>query len=96
MAMKVHLHETSRDIAEREHLVLPLEDREQHDGAADVRDDEEQLQERSEEDGLLSAPRAGDIAGGVVEDRLKEIQRRDRGGEGDEEQHPGDPRSPLV
>jgi len=66
------LDETSRDIAESEELALPPQDREQHDGGADVRDDEEQLQERSQEDAVVGA---GDVAAGVVENRLKEIDR---------------------
>jgi hypothetical protein len=44
------------DIAEREGFVLPLEDREQREGRADVRDDEQQLQERSQESTRVSAP----------------------------------------
>jgi len=31
------LHDASRHVAEREDLVLPLEERDQHDGSADVR-----------------------------------------------------------
>jgi hypothetical protein len=38
-------NETSCDIAERERFVLPLEDGEQHDGGADVGDDEEDLEQ---------------------------------------------------
>jgi hypothetical protein len=34
-------NDTSRDIAESDAFVLPLEDREQRDGGADVRDDED-------------------------------------------------------
>ena len=41
-------NETSRDIAESDAFVLPLEDGKQRDGGADVRDDEDQLQERSQ------------------------------------------------
>jgi hypothetical protein len=43
-AMEGGLDETRHDPAESEDLVLPLEDREQHDGRADVRDDEDHFQ----------------------------------------------------
>jgi hypothetical protein len=36
---------TSGDVSKGEDFVLPLDDGIQHDGGADVRDDEEQLQE---------------------------------------------------
>ena len=49
--------DTGPDIAECEHFVLPLQDREQRHGGADVRDDEEYLQERSHQDaGVRAAP----------------------------------------
>src|ERR687896_182645 len=40
-------HDTSRDKAEGEDFVYPLGDGPQHDGRADVGDDEDQLQERA-------------------------------------------------
>src|ERR671920_1682562 len=41
------LDDASRDIAQSEDFVNSLEDREQHDGVADVGDDEDHLQERT-------------------------------------------------
>jgi hypothetical protein len=79
-------------MAESKNFALPPEDREQNDGGADVRDDQNQLQERSEEDAVVGAG-TGDVAGGIVENRLKQIKRWDRGDEGDEEQHPRNQRN---
>ena len=90
------LDQTGGDKAERKHLVLPLEDREQDDGAGDVRDDQEQLQRRSHEDAGVVGAGAGDVAGGVVEHGLEQIQRRDRRDEGDDEQHSGSKRDLSI
>ena len=85
--MKAHSTIRGSHIAESEDLVLAPEDREEHDGGADVRDDQEQLQECPGEDAVVGAV-TGDVASGVVEDRLKEIERCDRGDEDDEEEDP--------
>jgi hypothetical protein len=58
-------NDTSRDIAESEDFVLPLEDWVQHDGGADVRDDEDELQERSQEHAVVGA--ATDDVAGIVQ-----------------------------
>jgi hypothetical protein len=74
---------------------LSPDDREDHHGGADVRDDQEQLQKRSEEDPVvLSGTR--DVADRVVEHRLEEQQRRDRRDEGDEVEHAEDSRPFLI
>ena len=39
-------HDPRRDVAMRENFALPLQDRYQHEGRPDVRDDQDQLQER--------------------------------------------------
>jgi hypothetical protein len=54
-------------------------DRKDHDRGADVRDDEQQLQERSEEDPVV-LPGTRDVANGIVEhpaswSRPEEIRR---------------------
>src|SRR5215216_7602266 len=56
-------HNTSRDIAENEDFVLPPEDREQHDGGADVGDYEDQLQERAKGHAVVGAGGTEDVAG---------------------------------
>ena len=78
-------NEPGGHIPHREYFALSLDDRVNHDGRADVRDDEQQLEERSEQDPVV-LPRARDVANGVVEDRLVEHQRRDRRHERDEVQ----------
>jgi hypothetical protein len=78
-------HDASRDVAEREDLVLPLEERDQHDRRADVRDDQDQFHERAEVDAVVGTV-AGDVPLRIVENGLKEHQRRDRGDEGNEVQ----------
>ena len=65
------LHHASGDIAEREDLVLPPHDRVQDNGRADVRDDQQELEEHSEID-LVVLAAAGDVRGRVVENRLVE------------------------
>ena len=69
-----------RTVFKREDVVLPLEDRIHDQGGADVRDDQDQLQERPEEDPVVGAA-VRDVAGEAVEDGLKEEKRRDRRGE---------------
>ena len=89
------LDETSGDVAEGKDLVLPPEDRVHDDSGSDVRDDEQQLQERPEID-LVVLAATGDVAGGVVENRLVESESRDRRDERDEEEHSEDPSIPLI
>ena len=85
------LDDTRRDPAEGGDFAHPLEDREQHDGAADIRDDEEQLQVRPPGHARVS-PGADDVArvahhGGVV------VQERgDRGEIRDQEEYARDER----
>jgi hypothetical protein len=87
------LHDAGRDVSEREDVILPLQERIHHESGADVRDDQEQLQERPPEDLVVGAA-VRDVADGVVQDRLEEEKRRDRRDEGDEEQHPKGKRDP--
>jgi hypothetical protein len=47
--------DTSRDIAQSKDFILPLDDGIEHNGGADVRDDEEQLQEHSQEHAVVGA-----------------------------------------
>jgi len=67
--------------------VLPLEEREHDNRGGDVRDDEDEFEERPEVDAVVGAG-AGDVALGIIENRLEETQRRDRSNEGDEESAP--------
>ena len=88
-------HDASGDVAEREDLTLPFHDRPQNEGRPDVRDDQEQLQQRSEVDaGVLTAP--ADVALGIVEHRLIETERWDRRDERDEVERPKDDRKPSL
>jgi hypothetical protein len=52
----------------------------------EAHDDEQQLQQRSEEDAVVGAG-TGDVADGVVQNRLEEGKRWDAGDECDEEKH---------
>jgi hypothetical protein len=79
------LNETSRDIPHREAFVDPPEDRKQHDGGADVRDDKQDLQEHAEEDPLVGA-RAEDVVV-VLQERAVQQNCGDRRDERDDEQH---------
>jgi hypothetical protein len=60
--------DTSRDIAQSEDFVNPLEDGIEHDGGADVRNDEDQLQERSREHAVVGA---------ATEDVARVVHHRD-------------------
>jgi hypothetical protein len=51
--------------------VLPLEERDQHNRGADVRDDQDQLQEHPEVDAVVGTA-SGDVALGVVDNGLRE------------------------
>ena len=94
VAMKDGLDDSSSDVSDGEELVLSLHDRVEHDGRSHVREDEKELQEGSEVD-LVVLPATGDVAGGVVENRLEESQRRDGRDEGKEEQNSEDARDSL-
>jgi hypothetical protein len=63
-------HDASRDVAEREDLVLPLEERNQDNRGADVRDDQDQFEEHAEVDAVVGSA-SGDVSLGVVENGLK-------------------------
>ena len=65
--MKRAFDDASGDVAEREGLVLPLEQREQHDGAADVGEDEDQLEERPHEHAGVAA--GAEDVGGIAQHR---------------------------
>src|SRR5215210_8252285 len=81
------LHDASSDVADGHDLVLPLDDRENDNRGADVRDDEDQFQQRAEVDAVVRTGSC-DVALRIVKDRLIEEKRRDRGREGDQVQHP--------
>ena len=69
-------HDASRDVAEREDLVLSLEQRDQHERRPEVRDDQEQLQQHPEVDAVV-VPGSGDVAPGIVEHRLNGRRAKD-------------------
>ena len=96
IAMKVDSMMTGGDVAERKHLALPPEDREQDHGGGDVCEDQEQFQRGSHEDARVAGAGARDVAGGVAKNRFEQIQRGDRRDEGDDEQHPGGERNPSI
>ena len=75
-------HDASRDVPQGQGFVLPSEDRERHDGCADVRDDEKQFEERRQVDAAVGTA-TGDVTLGIVEHGLEEGQRGDRGDERD-------------
>ena len=56
------LEEAGGHISQRELFALPLDDREDRDGGADVRDDEQQLEQGAEEDPVV-LPGTRDVAG---------------------------------
>ena len=92
--MNVHSNEPRRHVADRQLLELPPHDRHDHDRGADVRDDEQQLQQSAEQDPLV-VPCTGDVADRIVEHRLVQQQRRDRRDERDEVEH-AEPTRPLL
>ena len=87
-------NDTSCDVSESEAFVLPLEDREQHDGRADIRDDEDELADRSQAHARVAAS-TDDVVGGV-QYRVVEDQPSDTGDEGDDEEHAHDERCPSI
>src|SRR5918997_5957042 len=79
-------HDTSRDKAEGEDFVYSLGDGPQHDGRADVGDDEDQLQERAKGHARVGA--GTDDVVGVGQNRGVEKKRcGDRGDVRDQEQY---------
>ena len=93
--MNVHSTEPRGHVADRQLLVPAPHDRDDHDRGADVRDDQQQLQERAEEDPVV-VPGTRDVANRIVEHRLIEQQRRDRRDERDEVEHAEPARSLLI
>ena len=79
------LNDTSRDIAEGEDLVHPLEDGLNHDGGADPGDDEDHLQERAQPNACVGA--ATDDVAGIVKHGDVEKNGGDRGDVRDQEQY---------
>ena len=69
------LDDSSSDVADGEELVLSPHDRVEHDGRSDVREDQQELQERAQVD-LVVLAAAGDVPGRVVENGLEENRRR--------------------
>jgi hypothetical protein len=69
-------NDTSGDVSKGEDFVLPPDDRKQHDGGADVGDDEEQLQERSPQHAGVSAGTNDEV--GIVQHRGVEKMRGSR------------------
>ena len=89
------LEDPRRHVADRQLLELPPHDRDDHDRGADVREDEQQLQQRAEVD-LVDVPGARDEGHRMTKRRLVEQQRRDRRGERDEVEHAEPPRPLLI
>jgi hypothetical protein len=89
------LDDSSSDVADGEELVLSPRDRVEHNGRPDVRDDEQELQERAQVD-LVVLAATSDVTGRIVEHRLEESECADRRDERDQEEHSEDPRIPLV
>ena len=83
-------NEASRDIAERQRLVRPLEQREQHDGAADVADDQQQFQECPMEDAAVRAGTSDVVV--IAEDWTVDDYCSDRRDEGEDEEDSHDER----
>jgi len=86
-------NDSSHDIAKRERFVLPPEDREQHDGGADVGDDEDHLEERSESDAVVGAG-ADDVVGVVQHRGVENELCWDGSHEGDDEEQADNECSP--
>ena len=86
------LGDASCDVSESEGFVLTLQDWEQHDGGADVGDDEDELADRAEAHSRVVAC-ADEVLGGV-QYRGVENECCDRGDEGDEKQDACDQGNP--
>src|ERR671921_862091 len=81
------LDDASRDEAQGEYLVHPLGNRIEHDGAADVGDDEDQLQQRAQGRAVVGGTTTDDVAR-VVQQRPVEKQNwGDRSDIRDQEQY---------
>jgi hypothetical protein len=87
--------QSCRHVADRELFVEPPHDRDDHDRGADVRDDEQQFQQRAEQHPLV-VPGTRDEGDGVVEHGDVEQRRRDGRGERDEVEHAEDSRALLI
>jgi hypothetical protein len=83
---------TSRDEAEGEDLVNPFDDGIEHDGGADVGDDEDQLQQRAQGQAVVGGAAAEDVAR-VVQQRT--VEKKDRGYRGDIRDHEQHARNPC-
>ncbi len=84
------LHEASGNVAEGQGFVLPLEQWEQHDGTADVGNDEEQFEERPQEHAGVGASTVDVV--GIAQDRSVGEGPGNRGDEREDEQHSYDER----
>jgi hypothetical protein len=78
-----------RDTAEREDLVVTLENREQGQGGADVRDDEEHLQKGPQQHAGVGA-RSRDVTRVLENGRVENEERRNGGDVGDQKEQPRD------
>jgi len=83
-----------RHVTDRQPFELPPHDRDDHDCGSDVRDDQQQLQQRAEVD-LVDVPRARDERDWMTERRLVQQHRRNRRDERDEVEH-AEPTRPLL
>ena len=92
--MNVHSTSSSDDVAERDGLVLLLEQWEQHDGAAHVGDDQQHVEERADEHAGVGA--CTDDVVWIREDGAVEEHCCDRRDEGKEEKHPDDECDPAC
>jgi hypothetical protein len=91
--MTVRLDDPKRDVAERDRLADPLQDRKQDDRGRDVRDDGEDLEQRAGRDPRVE-PSFQDVAR-VVQNGVVEEERGDREDERPDEPQTCDPRGPL-
>jgi hypothetical protein len=89
------LDDSRVDVADREGLVLTPCDRVEGDGRSDVRDDEKELQERSQID-LVVLPLTCMYPAGSSSYGLEQQNRTDRRNEREDEQKAEDPAVPLV
>jgi hypothetical protein len=84
--MTVRLDDPKRDVAERDRLADPLQDRKQDDRGRDVRDDGEDLEQRAGRDPRVE-PSFQDVAR-VVQNGVVEEERGDR-----EDERPHEPQT---
>src|SRR5581483_7544214 len=88
------LEQTRGHVADRQLLVAPPHDRNDHHRGADVGDDQQQLQKRAEQN-LLVMPAARDVAHRMPKHGLVKHERRNRRNEGREIEH-AKPARPLL